>query len=386
MSSSRAQAAIPTSGLELRSTVTPEGKLELSLVDVPVPSPKSDEILLRVEAAPLNPSDLALLFGSADMTTAHSSGSPELPRISADIPPETMRAMAGRVGKSMPVGNEGAGVVVAAGESSEAQALLGRTVAVVGGGMYTQFRCVKAITALPLPEGTTPAEGASCFVNPLTSLAMTECMKLEGHSALVHTAAASNLGQMLVRICKADGIPLVNIVRKQQQVDLLEGQGAEFVVNSSVADFMPKLVEALAATRATLAFDAIGGGDLANQILTAMEAAALREAKEYSRYGSNVHKQVYIYGALDRTPTVLTRSYGLQWGVAGWLLTPFLQRVGPEIASRMRMRVASELKTTFASHYARQVSLSQALSLDALAEYGRQTTGLKYLIRPNASD
>jgi len=291
--------------------------------------------------------------------------------------------VAARVDQALPVGNEGAGVVVKAGSSSAAQALLGRTVALFGGSMYAQYRCIPAGFCLPLPEGTTAAEGASCFVNPLTALGMVETMKLEGHTALVHTAAASNLGQMLVKLCNADGLPLVNIVRRPEHVDLLKGLGAKHVLSSSEPSFREDLVEALAETGATLAFDATGGGDLANQILTCMEVAASRSATEFSRYGSSTHKQVYIYGGLDRSPTILNRTYGMAWGVGGWLLPLFLQKVGPEAGQRLRERVAREIKTTFASHYTNEVSLAEALQLAAIAAYGRQATGEKYLIRPN---
>jgi NADPH2:quinone reductase len=291
--------------------------------------------------------------------------------------------MAGRVDQSMPVGNEGAGVVVGAGLSNEARALLGRTVAIFGGAMYSQYRCIKAAQCLPLPEGTTPAEGASCFVNPLTSLGMVETMRREGHTALVHTAAASNLGQMLNRICIADKVGLVNIVRTQQQENLLRAIGATHVCNSSAPAFARDLTEALVATGATLAFDAIGGGRLAGQILACMEAALTRSSTEYTRYGSAIHKQVYIYGALDTGPTVVNRGFGFAWGIGGWLLWPFLQKIGPAAAQILRERVASELKTTFASHYTKEVSLAAALQLDEIAVYGRRATGEKYLINPN---
>jgi len=294
-----------------------------------------------------------------------------------------MKAMAGRLDESMPVGNEGAGVVVSAGASDEAQALMGKTVAILGGAMYTQYRCMKARQCMILPPGTTAAEGASCFVNPLTSQGMIETMRLEGHKALVHTAAASNLGQMLNKLCIADGIGLINIVRTQPQEDLLKAGGARYVCNSSSPDFMHHLTEALVATGATLAFDAIGGGKLAGQILTCMEAAINRTAKEYSRYGSSTHKQVYIYGGLDIGPTVFNRSFGMAWGVGGWLLTPFLQKIGQAAAQKLRARVVAELKTTFASHYTKEISLAEALQLDEIAAYGKRSTGTKYLINPN---
>jgi NADPH2:quinone reductase len=373
-----------STGLQLRSTVKPEGVVEVSLQRVPIPEPSADEVLVRVEASPINPSDLGLLFAGADLNTASAAGTPEQPIVSASIPPEGMRAMAARVGQALPVGNEGAGVVIRAGSSAAAQALLGKTVAILGGAMYAQYRCLRADQCLLLPEGTTPAEGAACFVNPLTVLAMVETMRVEGHSALVHTAAASNLGQMLQKVCSQDGIGLVNIVRKPEHVELLRSIGATHVCNSGVPTFMQELTEAIVATGATLAFDAIGGGKQGGQILTCMEIAALRNAKSYSRYGSTTHKQLYVYGTLDRGPIVLHRSFGAAWGVGGFLLTGALQKLGAEAAQRMRRRVADEIKTTFASHYKQQLSLAGALRLDAIADYAKMATGEKYLITPQA--
>jgi NADPH:quinone reductase len=303
--------------------------------------------------------------------------------VTATVPPAALKAVAGRLDQSMPVGNEGAGVVVRAGSSPAAQALMGKTVAIVGGGMYTQYRCIKAGQCLVLPAGTTPAQGAGWFVNPLTALGMVATMRAEGHKALVHTAAASNLGQMLVKICLKDSVPLVNIVRKPEQVAVLKAIGATHVCNSSAPTFMDDLTEALAATGATVAFDATGGGKLAGQILTAMEAAINRTAKEYSRYGSTTHKQVYIYGSLDRGPTEFTRTFGAAWGIGGWLLTPFLQKLGHEGTQKLRERVAAEITTTFASHYTKRVSLAEALRLEEIAVYAKQATGAKYLIEPN---
>jgi hypothetical protein len=294
-----------------------------------------------------------------------------------------MKAMAGRLDESMPVGNEGAGVVVKTGSSDAAKALMGRTVSMIGGAMYAQYRCLRVNECMPLPAGTTAAEGASWFVNPLTALGMTETMRREGHKALVHTAAASNLGQMLNKICLKDGIGLVNIVRSKEQSDLLRKLGAKHVVDSSVASFMDDLTDALAETGATIAFDAIGGGRLAGQILTGMEAAINKTAKAYSRYGSNVHKQVYIYGSLDTRPVEINRSFGMAWGVGGWLLFPFLMKVGPVEGQKLRERVISELKTTFASHYTRVVSLQEALDPANLAVYAKRATGEKFLINPN---
>ena len=371
------------SGLELRSIIKKSGELELSLVKVDIPEPAANEIVVRVEGSPINPSDLGLLFGAADMTTATASGTPDKPIITATVPEPLMKAMAGRLDVSMPVGNEGAGVVVKAG--SEKQALLGKTVAMIGGAMYAQYRCIKAADCFVLPPGTTSAEGASSFVNPLTALGMVETMRREGHKALVHTAAASNLGQMLNKICIKDGIGLVNIVRSSEQRDLLRGIGADHICDSTSASFMEDLTNALVTTGATIAFDAIGGGKLAGQILTCMEIAANKTAKVYSRYGSTVYKQVYIYGGLDTRPTELNRNFGMTWGLGGWLLFPFLQKIGPADAQKLRERVAAEIKTTFASHYTKVVSLQEALQLPNIAIYGKRATGEKFLIDPSKS-
>ncbi len=368
---------------QLHSLVKKSGELELSLAQVPMVEPAADEVVVRIEAAPLNPSDLGLLLGAADMKTAKASGTRGQPVVTAAVPEPLMRAMAGRVDQSLPVGNEGAGVVVKAGASTEAQALLNKTVAVLGGAMYSQYRTLKVMQCLLLPEGTKPREGASCFVNPLTSLGMVETMRRENHTALVHTAAASNLGQMLNRICIKDGVNLVNIVRKQEQEDLLRKLGAKYVCNSSSPTFMQDLTHALIETGATIAFDATGGGKLAGQILTCMEAAAVAKMKEYSRYGSTTFKQVYIYGGLDRGPTELARNFGMAWSIGGWLLTPFLQKIGAPAAQKLRERVVAELKTTFASHYTKEISLTEALQLDTIAAYAKFGTGEKYLINPS---
>jgi len=370
-------------GLQLRSLVKPDGELEISLLGVATPDPAPDEVVVRIEGTPINPSDIGLLFGAADISTARVSGTPASPVVTAQIPARLMKGMAGRLGQSLPVGNEGAGVVVAAGSSAAAQALLGRTVAAVGGAMYAQYRCIKADQCLVLPEGTTPAEGASCFVNPLTSLGMTETMRREGHKALVHTAAASNLGQMLNRICIKDKIDLVNIVRKPEQAAILKNIGAKYVCDTSSPAFLEELTQALADTGATIAFDATGGGKLAGQILTCMEAALNRNAKEYSRYGSTTHKQVYLYGSLDTGPTEFVRNFGMAWGIGGWLLFPFLQRIGASAAQALRQRVVAELKTTFASSYSKEISLAEALQPEAIAVYCQRATGTKYLINPN---
>ena len=382
------QAPHPT-GLQLRtlvtagSTPTSNGALTLTLVDEPTPTPAQDEVVVRVEAAPINPSDIGLLFGAADMRAAVATGTASHPVVNAPIAAHLMPGMGARVGESMPAGNEGAGLVVAAGSDKAAQALLGKTVAVLGGAMYSQYRCVKAEQCLVLPEGTTAAEGASCFVNPLTSLGMVETMRMEGHTALVHTAAASNLGRMLNKICLADGIKLVNIVRKPEQAALLKSEGAQHVCDSSLPTFIQDLTDALVATGATLAFDATGGGALAGQILNCMEAALNKTATTYSRYGSTTHKQVYIYGGLNTGPTEFTRGFGMTWSMGGWLLFPFLQRAGAAITARMKQRVANELKTTFASSYSQEISLAQALQLPTISGYNQRATGTKYLLNPS---
>ena len=374
---------IPATALQLRSLVRADQMVELFLETVEVPEPGPGEVVVRVEAAPINPSDLGLLLAGADVSAAVASGPADRPVVTAPLPDAAMRAVRARVGVPLPVGNEGAGTVVAAGSSAAARALLGKTVAVAGGAMYAQYRCADAAACLELPEGTAAAGGASSFVNPMTVLGMVETMRREGHAALVHTAAASNLGQMLNRLCIAEQIPLVSIVRRHEHEELLRSAGATHVCNSTSPAFTDELTAALTATAATLAFDATGGGRLASQILTGMEAVASAAAGSYSRYGSTVHKQVYIYGSLDRGPTELTRNFGMAWGVGGWLLTPFLQQIGPEAVARLRRRVAAELTTTFASSYTDQVSLAGALQPGTIAAYARQATGSKYLIIPS---
>ncbi len=372
-----------STGLELRSLITKNGALELSLAKVAIPEPGPEQVVVKVEASPINPSDLGLLTGPADLSQAKASGSGADIKVSAPVPQTALPFLAARLDQSMPVGNEGAGTVIKAGSSEAAQKLMGKTVSMIGGAMYAQYRLLKATDCQPLPAGTTAAEGASWFVNPLTALGMTETMKRESHKALVHTAAASNLGQMLNKICLKDGIGLVNIVRSAEQAKLLKGIGAKHVVDSTAPTFQEDLTQALVETGATIAFDAIGGGKLVGQILTAMEIAINKTAKEYSRYGSSVHKQVYIYGGLDTGPTILNRSYGMMWGVGGWLLTPFLQKIGRPDQMRLRERVVSELKTTFASHYTKTVSLTEALQLDNIAAYAKRATGEKFLIDPS---
>lgn len=373
---------LPKAYMQMFSTLTAEGVLRMELVEQQMPTPKPHQVIVKIEATPINPSDLGVMFGMADMGEAISSGAGKDTVLTAPVSAQGMRVMKARIGAPLPVGNEGAGTVVAAGDESIAQGLMGKVVAVMGGGMYGQYRCVDAATCMPLLPGDTAKDGASSFVNPLTALSMIETMRMEGHTALVHTAAASNLGQMLNRICQADKVELVNIVRKKDQAKLLKDMGAKHVVDSSSENFMAELIDAIHATGATLAFDATGGGTLASTILSAMEAAAARTPGAYSIYGSVKHKQVYLYGGLDTSATVLNRGYGMAWGVGGWLLPNFLAKAGNDVATRLRTRVANELKTTFASHYTDEISLSEALQGDTSARYLEKKTGEKFLIRP----
>ena len=373
---------VPKTALQLRSHLKASGELEISLAEVAVPEPGPDDVVIRVEATPINPSDLGLLVGGADMGSAVQSGTRDRPVITAKVPAPAMRAMAARMDQSMPVGNEGAGVVVKAGSSPAAQALLGKMVAGLGGEMYSQYRMLNVAQCLALPDGTSAKDGASCFVNPLTALSFVETMRMQGRTGIVHTAAASNLGQMLVKICQKDNVALVNIVRSKAQADLLKGLGAKYIIDSSSPNFMEELITALAETKTTLGFDAIGGGPLAGQLLVAMEAAASRNMKEFSRYGSGQETQVYIYGRLDMSQTQVPPGVGFAWNLGGYLLTPFLQKAGPEVRAKMRQRVVDELTTTFTSHYTAEISLAQALDLTTLQAYNAKATGTKYLINP----
>lgn len=373
--------AVKTTGLELRSKITAEGELLLSLERVPTSAPGPGQLLVQVQASPINPSDLGLLLGPVDMASLSASGSGENAQVRGRVAPQRLPALRPRLDQSLPVGNEGAGLVVKAGPGAEAY--LGKTVAMLGGAMYAEYRLVGAAEVMVLPQGASAADGASCFVNPLTALGMVETMRREGHSALVHTAAASNLGQMLNKICLKDGVPLVNIVRSAEQADILRKIGARHIVDSTAESFVSDLTEAVAETGATLAFDAIGGGDLAGQILVAMETALNRKAEAYSRYGSATHKQVYIYGGLDVSRTRIDRSIGMAWGVGGWLLTYFLQKIGPQDAQKLRDRVMAELTTTFASHYTAEISLTEMLQPATIEAYTRKATGEKYLVTPH---
>jgi NADPH2:quinone reductase len=370
---------------EIRSKVTSDGNIEISIATVEKPIPLDNEVLIKVEAAPINPSDLGLLLSfAADLSTINTSGSRDETVTSMKINPSLMNAMKPRLDQSMPVGNEGAGVIEGAGEN--AKDLIGKVVGLAGGAMYSQYRCVPASSCLVMNEGTSPADAASSFVNPLTALSFLETMKMENHNAIIHTAAASNLGQMLVKICKDDAVPLVNIVRKDEQVEILKNLGAEYICNTSDDNFMENLVEALVETGATLGFDATGGGnngELPGQILSAMEIAANKTSKEYSRYGSDTYKQVYIYGGLDQSPTILKRAYGMSWGLGGWLLTPMIAKIGMEKFQEMRKRVAKEIKTTFASSYAQEISFEEMLQPETIINYAKQATGKKYLVNPH---
>ena len=370
---------------EIRSKATSDGNIELSIAKVEKPVPGDDEVLIEVQASPINPSDLGLLLSfAADVQNINVTGSGDDTVATMPVHPALMGSLKPRLDESMPVGNEGAGIIIDAGIN--AKDLIGKTVGLAGGAMYSQYRCVPAASCLVMDEGTTPKQAASSFVNPLTALAFVETMKMENHTALVHTAAASNLGQMLVKICKDDGIQLVNIVRKQEQVDLLKSIGAEYVCNTSDESFMDDLVTALVETGATLGFDATGGGnngELPGQILAAMEIAANKNATEYSRYGSDTYKQVYIYGGLDQSPTILKRAFGLSWGLGGWLLTPMIGKIGMEKFQEMRMRVAREINSTFASSYAKEISFEEMLQPETIREYAKQATGKKYLVNPH---
>jgi len=367
--------------LQLQSCLHDSGRIECALFDVDIPEPGPDEVMVRVEAAPINPSDLGLMFGVLDTDAAEQGERNGYPSVSLAVPDAMMRAMSSRLNQWLPVGNEGGGTVVAAGSSDAAQALLGKRVGAFGGELFANYRVLPALQCLPLPDDVSAAEGASCFVNPMTALGFVETAKMEGHKAIIHAAAASNLGQMLNRICIEDGIPLINIVRSPQQVELLTEQGATYVLDSSQSSFATDLANAIEATGATLAFDPIGGGTLSNQLLGAMELAAQKRMTTWSRYGSDEHKQVYIYGMLDPSPMTLTRSYGFAWSVGGWLLFPFLQkRAGLERMIAMQRRVVAGLKTTFASHYSETVSLEAALSVDAVKACGKKATGQKTLI------
>ncbi len=369
-------------GLQIQSLVRKSGALELSLIRAPTPPPADDEVVVRVEAAPINPSDLGLLFGSADLSTARASRSLGLPALKAIIPQTAMKSMSARVDQPMGVGNEGAGIVVDAGNSEASQSLLGKTVATMAGAMYAQYRCIKATEVLQLTPGISPRQGASSFINPLTVLGMVETMRRDGHRALVHTAAASNVGQMLNRLCNEEGIEIVNIVRNKKQVDLLRSIGARYVCDTSIPSFLDDLIDAISRTGATVAFDAIGGGPLANEILTCISVVLNGKLQEYRRYGSDVRKHVYIYGNLDARPTEISRSFGTAWGISDWLVFDFLKHLEPIDRSRLLKRIVSETATTFSTHYSRTISMSEMLEIANVEGYSKRGTGDKYLLEP----
>lgn len=375
-------ADLPTSCLELRSTVTDDGKVTLGLRRSDIGELGDEQVLVKVEAAPINPSDLGMLFAGGDVTSATAVDG-DLAAVAVLLTPGVLAASGGRLGKPMPTGNEGGGTVAGAGSSAAAQALLGKVVGFLSGNAYAEYRVLHFSQCLAMSDGTDPADAAAAFVNPLTALGMVETMRAEGHTALMHTVGASNLGLMLNRICIDDGVGLVNIVRKPEHVELLRGLGAEHVCDSSSDTFVDDLTEALRATGATIAFDAIGGGELASTMLMCMEKVA-SEANEFSRYGSDTHKQVYIYGGLDRGPTTLKRSFGMSWSIGGWLLTPFLGKIGQDGADRLRQRVADEITTTFASSYGMRLSLNDVVDPDMVKRYGQMATGDKALITPQA--
>lgn len=372
---------IPRTTQQLRSTLTEDGHVEVSLADVPLRAPGPEEVLVEIGAAPINPTDLAMIFGPGDASRASvindAAGRPVVRAPSATASLDRYTA---RIGKPLPVGIEGAGIVIAAGEGAEW--LMGRTVAAMGGAMYARYIVLNLSQCLVMPEGVTPREAASSFVNPLTALAMVETARMEGHDAIVHTAAASNLGIMLQRVCKMDGIPLVNIVRRPEQAALLRSEGADHVCDSSASDFREQLRAAIEVTGATIAFDAIGGGGLVGDILDAMEVALKPKGGAYDMYGGARYKQAYIYGALDPGPTQFSRSFGMSWSIGGWLLTPRLQQFGPAVAEGLRARVAAEILTTFASRYTQELSLDELLQPAVLAAANRRATGEKYLISP----
>lgn len=369
-------------GREMRSLINENGTAKISLEEVEIAEPDDDEVIVRVEAAPINPTDLGLLLGPADISSYTKIGNGNQPALTFAIPPDRLASFKARFSQSLPIGTEGAGTVIRAGRN--AVGLEGKRVGMFGGGMYADYRCIDHRDVIPLPSGTPAADGAAMFVNPLTALGFVETARKAGHKAIIHTAAASNLGQMLQKICLADDIPLINIVRSQEQVGILRNIGAVNVLNSQDTDFVDHLMNLIDETDATVVFDAIGGGALGSEIMQSMERVALRRMSGYNRYGSDTFKELYIYGALDFSPTVLNRlTFGWEWRVSGWLLFPFLRKAGPKVEGRMRERVASELGTTFVSKYTRTIGLAEALERDVMHAYKRMATGEKFLIDPS---
>ena len=367
---------------QLFTTVTEDGKSILSIEPYDVPEPKEHEVIVRMEAVPINPSDLGLLTAAANMDTVRSETVDGHSALVADVDPVMQPFFKGRAGKKLAAGNEGAGTVVAAGSSDAAQALMGKVVTIVGGEMYRTHRVMPAMMCVPLPDGAPAREGASLFVNPMTAQGFLNTMRAEGHEALVHTAAASNLGQMLAKLCLKEGVPLVAIVRSDAQKKILTDIGLTHVIDSSKDDFMEQLIAALAETGATLGFDAIGGGKMASYILTAMEKAAAVRGAEFSVYGSTVNKQVYIYGRLDTGETILGGGLGLYWGVGGWLLTPHLEKVGGERMMEMRMYTVEERNGIFKSDYSSEISLMDMIDPEIAKGYEKKATGEKVLVNP----
>jgi NADPH:quinone reductase-like Zn-dependent oxidoreductase len=374
---------LPSQGLQLLSTLEADGTLRLRLAEEPIVQPGPDEVVLRLEAVPINPSDLMTLLAAADPAKARGGGSAGRPEVTIPLAPEAAQAYAGRFGLPLEPGLAGAGTVVAAGGNCER--MIGRRVAALSmrQGTFGQYVTVANAECALLPQGVSSRDAADVFCNPMTALAIAETVRLEGHGALIHTAAASNLGRMLLRICREDGIPLVNIVRREQQAAQLVALGADHVCNSSAPDFAEQLRAAVAATGATIAFDAIGGGTMPGLLLETMETVAAADMGFYSPYGSLGLKQVFIYGHLDASPTVLHNSrYGMLWDVRHWAMPQTLARVGPARAAEMQQRVLAGLKTTFASSFTREISLAEALDPETIAAYARMATGEKFLINP----
>ena len=364
-------------GKQLFTTLTADGTLTVAVENVSVAEPSGNQVLVRMEAAPINPSDLAILVGAADIENAEFSDG----KFVAKVPEPFNKGSKARHGIKLPAGNEGAGTVVATGESDAAKALMGQRVSCVPGNAFSQYCLVDANQCLPLGDHSAEA-GASAFVNPMTALGFVENAKLDGQDAILHTVGASNLGQMLTRICVEDGIGLVNIVRKADQADLLKSLGSTHVVNSAADDFMNQLAGAIDQTGAFYGFDPVGGGTGVDTAFKAMEKVAVQRMTEYSRYGSNQAKRMFIYGRLDAGATILTPGYGFGWTLSGWLLFPFLQSVGHETVGRMRKRVLENLTTTFANHYKKRVNLEEMLTKDSVSEYRAMRTGEKYLVTP----
>jgi NADPH:quinone reductase-like Zn-dependent oxidoreductase len=370
-----------TTSKQLFTLISNEGQLEISLKTVDVPQPKAHEVIVRIEAAPINPSDMWPMFGPANL--AEGVLSEDKSTFSAPVHKGILPRIKSRLGQVLPIGNEGAGTVIAAGDSEAAQSLMGKTVAILTGGTYAQYCCVPAQACIVHNESTSAINAASSFVNPLTALGMVETMRMEGHTALVHTAAASSLGQMLNKICLAQDVPLVNIVRSQQQADILKEIGATYICDSSSKTFKADLYQAIDETGATLAFDAIGGGEIVSDILTAMEHSGSKDAVGFNTYGSESNKQVYIYGGLDFSPSILNRAYGMTWGIGGWLLMRFLAKLQPQQIVKLQQQVANEITTTFACTFTEELSFEQAMTPAIVLQYNAKKTGGKYLINPN---